>query len=286
MLEEKNEFSIWVETNPSDDLLQGDLLVECKKISNLGDESLIVITADCDIHKGKYGKYISCLRVISMTKYMHEIWGEKKYTQQVNEFYEALHKLVNKWIEKQGGEMSRNAAIFLVKNNSDEVAIELLGVNEDAKERELVKIRKFKSILDCLESASSDGKSYLERFVGLKKIYESAYSIAGAKKQAENEVFSNTPIDLFVIPSRFFCNDVPAVVLLREIIPISQCDIIYRISEKSEEKKYLRVARAESTYKHAISQAFGYLYSRIGFSESFEKSLETSKSNFKNKAWK
>ena len=52
--------------------------------------------------------------------------------------------------------------------------------------------------------------------------------------------------------------------MLREIVGVSNDAVCFRATDATTTDSFLRVCRLQPTYKYAVSQAFGILYSRIG----------------------
>jgi hypothetical protein len=85
--------------------------------------------------------------------------------------------------------------------------------------------------------------------------------------QAQGE---SMPDDVFLLSGLPNIEKQGAVVLLREIVGIPHEAVCYRAADASTSEMFLRVARLQPTFKYAVSQAFGSLYSRIGLPDEYE----------------
>ena len=65
--------------------------------------------------------------------------------------------------------------------------------------------------------------------------------------------------------------ETPCVVMLRDVVGISYEMVFYRAADADTADKFLRIGRLEPTFKYAVSQAFGALYSKIGLPAEYER---------------
>jgi ubiquitin len=87
-------------------------------------------------------------------------------------------------------------------------------------------------------------------------------------QQAQQEPL---PEDVFLLPALPLAADTPCVVMLREIVGVSNDAVCFRATDATTTDSFLRVCRLQPTYKYAVSQAFGILYSRIGLPDEYER---------------
>ena len=70
--------SEWFIPEPSVPVRQGDILISRDPKSGSIEDICIVITADCDINKDKFGRHLACLRIISLENYFRTVWADRK----------------------------------------------------------------------------------------------------------------------------------------------------------------------------------------------------------------
>ncbi len=75
----------WFLPEPDVPVRQGDVLVSRDPQTGSLDEVCLVITADCDISKGKFGRQLACLRVLTVKDYVAHIWAKRKLDKLIKE---------------------------------------------------------------------------------------------------------------------------------------------------------------------------------------------------------
>lgn len=252
---------------------QGDLLI-CRDLHKAEVVDIcLVITADCDISKGKYGKQLACLRIITLDTYFNSIWAERKLQKVVEIETNKIREQLNKWKKKLTGEegcFSLQAVTSWVRRvEPDSICIDL-NIPEPEIKKVKTSITSFKAALLTFNDDDEE-KNKLKQLVEFRSViqgknYNDMYK--EILKTAQGEVL---PEDVFLLPSLPQLDELgPAVVLLREIITVGHNNICFRTIDACSTEMYLRVGRLEPTFKYAVSQAFGALYSKIGLPEEYE----------------
>lgn len=264
----------WFVPDSSVEVRQGDLLVSRSLQTGKVDELCLVITADCDISKGKFGRQLACLRVLPIDRYVRTIWAAKKLEKmQVNERIK-LRGQVAKWHTQSLGtesSITADAAADWVKREEPEAICDGLQIPEKERKKFTASVKAFRSAIIALEAHASRDK--LTQFVAyrgavLGRDVAQSWQEVLLDAQKESDAL---PEDAFLLTSLPQVSEDGAVVLLREIVGIPYEAVCYRVTDAVAETSMLRVGRLHPTFKYAVSQAFGALYSKIGLPPTYEK---------------
>ncbi|WP_157572096.1 hypothetical protein [Hydrogenophaga taeniospiralis] len=264
----------WFVPDTSVEVRQGDLLVARSLQTGKVEEICLVITADCDISKGKFGRQLACLRVLPIDRYVRTNWATKKLDKLKLSERIKLRGQVAKWhTQFLGSESSitADAATDWVMREEPEAICEALQVPEKERKKFNAALSAFRGAIDALDANASRDK--LAQFVAyraavLRRDIEQSRQEVLADAQKESEAL---PEDAFLLTSLPQVSEDGAVVLLREIVGIPYEAVCYRVTDAEAETSLLRVGRLHPTFKYAVSQAFGALYSKIGLPPTYEK---------------
>lgn len=274
----------WFLPDPTVDVRQGDLLLSRDPRTGIVEEICVVITADCDISKGKFGRQLACLRVLTHANYLRHVWAARKLDKAVKDERKRLRDQLAKWHTAKianESKLTEEAALTWVRRSDAETICQALGVEEREK-------KKLISTLNAFSRAFGE----LEKIVDPMAMY-SAFraAIAGtsfvdarrqALKQAKQE---SLPEDVFLLPELPLAKETPCVVMLREVVGISYEAVSYRAADADTAEKFLRIGRLEPTFKYAVSQAFGSLYSKIGLPAEYERRCKDVVASVENYDW-
>lgn len=264
--------SEWHIPDPSIPVRQGDLLICRTPHSGVLQEICLVITADCDISKGKFGRQLACLRLMPLHKYLRTTWAEKKLQAQLRNEIEKVRSQIAKWHTRYLGtysQMTAEAAVDWIKREKPEAICSALQIPEDDK-------NKFREILEVFRAAiySLDDLKDADPFeclIALRSKISGKDCTQDISKQAQDETKSKLPEDVFILTTLPQLDVGSTVVLLREIIAVPYEAVCYRTCDATTDEKFLRIGRLQPTFKHAVSQTFGHLYSKIGLPDDYEE---------------
>lgn len=263
----------WHVPDPSIPVRQGDLLICRNPHKGIVQEICLVITADCDISKGKFGRQLACLHVIPFVDYLRTVWAEKKLRKATKDGTETVRSQIATWHSKSIGadsSLSAEAVTAWVRRaEPDTICSELNIPDPDAK-----KVRKslaaFRAALSILDSDTAADK--LTQLIKFRSAIQGK-DVQTCRQEALHQAKQEQPLpeDVFLLPSLPQLDLGSAVVLLREIVSVKHESVCYRAPDACTDDMFLRVGRLEPTFKYAVSQAFGALYSRIGLPDDYER---------------
>ena len=263
--------SDWLFPEAAVSVRQGDILLRREPSSGLALESCLVITADCDISKSKFGKQLACLRIDLLHDYVRYDWAQRKFNKLFYDNTERVRSQLAKWHTRSLGRasnLSAEAAEKWIRREATESICDSLEVPMGERKKLAASIGTYKAALIASDAcANADALTRLVTFkaaLSCKGIHECLKEILA---QAQNE---SLPDDVFLLPSIPHTDKSAALVKLRELIAVDFDLIKYRATEADASKYYLRTGRLQPTLKYSISQKFGALYSKIGLPLEFE----------------
>lgn len=276
----------WLTPNPETPVRQGDILISRDHRTGLIESMFLVITADCDISKEKFGSQIAALRIISHNQYLLDIWGEKKLNKAIKDEQSKLHAQISKWHSKLIGKdsaLTEEAALkWLIREGAERIVDDLKVPDKDSK-----KVKKsLSNAYNAFKLLENQSGSDLEKYVLFKALSEDKSTEEVHKATVGSAQKEALPDDTFFLPELPDNLGQGAVVMLREIIGISPNNIYLKATEATSPKNFLRIARLKPEIKYAVSQAFGSLYSRIGMSSEYEARRKAVIQGLTGKEWR
>ncbi|MDD1965892.1 hypothetical protein NPS29_11220 [Pseudomonas putida] len=277
----------WLTPGSEIPVRQGDILICRDQQTGSIESTFLVITADCDISKEKFGAQLAGLKVITHDQYLREIWGEKKLLKIIGDEKAKLHSQIVKWhsilIEAKSSLTEDATLAWLLRDGPQSVANEL-NVKEDRKERFINSLTPSYEAFRKLEKEAS--LSDLEKYIVFKSLSGGisvneviATTVSSAQKES-------LPDDAFFLPEIPERPGHSAVILLREIIGLDPNMIRLKAPDATLNLHLLRIARLKPEIKYAVSQAFGSLYSKIGMSVEYETRRKTAINGLTGEGWK
>lgn len=256
-----NKMLIECENGPfSDELQQGDV-VKFSKYDDLWNQYGIIITADCDIDKGKHKNVFSFCPFIDLDHYLFKFFLSNLIST------ERVIVLIKKEIDKS---LKINID---VKNIPNWLAAQ--GVDGALKDLSLPnKNLKLISLLNLLNKVYTENISidlYLE--------YANIVLAKSDKEKEEKSIkdcFKNhicsLPGDLFYF-NYLQCNDkIGYIVNLRRIGMLDKTQICTNVSNYEKEKHLvMRIARMSSPFRYSLTQKVAQMFSDIGLPNEYEE---------------
>lgn len=250
---------------------QGDILLRRDPSSGVVLDSCLVITADCDISKSKFGNRLACLRIELLSDYVRSDWARGKFNKVLATDSERVRSQLAKWHTLKLG---RNSNLTLkaveewIRRDLTESICDSLEVPTDERKKLTISIDTYRAALVASQAcANADFLSRLVTFKAASSRTSIDVCLKETLAQAQKE---SLPEDVFLLPSIPHMEKEAALVKLRELIAVDFDLIKYRATEADSSEHYLRTGRLQTTLKYSISQKFGALYSKIGLPAEFE----------------
>lgn len=261
----------WFLPEPDVPVRQGDVFVSRDPQTGILGEVCLVITADCDISKGKFGRQLACLRVLTVKDYVAHVWAKRKLDKLIKEETKKLRAQLAKWHSLATGQestLTEEAAKIWIARAEPSAICAALDVPDDGSRKKLLGVlANYRKAFQELDGPG-DPLTILVTFKATLERIDSKTCRQKTLHQAQQEAL---PEDVFLLPALPLAADTPCVVMLREIVGVSNDAVCFRATDATSANSFLRVCRLQPTYKYAVSQAFGILYSRIGLPDEYER---------------
>lgn len=260
----------WYIPDPSQPIRQGDILIRRDVGTGKIQDALLVITADCDIKNNKFGRQLACLQIISRDDYVKTVWAERKLQKFFLEESKRLQAQLAKWHALALGvpsSLSVEAAVEWVRREEPIAICNSLALPEtDSKKLQKV-LGRFRAALTALQTEECPLVRYVKFRVELNN-EDVNLCHQNILKQAKSEPL---PDDIFLLTGLPQVDQFPCFVMLREIVGVTPSTVSFRTIDAPTSESFLRIGRLLPTFKYAVSQAFGALYSRIGLPVEYEQ---------------
>ncbi len=262
----------WIKHEADDPVRQGDLMLARDPTTGRVEDLCIVITADCDIAQGKFGKQLAGLRVVSLKDYLRTEWAERKLRSNFDKETERIRDQLNKWnIQRDpgAGPLSPEVVVSWIRRREPDDICQDLKIPETAFAKVRMALARFRSVAEAFDPG--DSADNLTRLVSMK-VAMLARPLADAQKDILEEAQgSSLPGNVFLLTTLPQLPEIgPAVVHLRELIGIQLASVCYHAYDAVSKDHFLRIGRLNPVVKYAVSQAFGVLYTRIGLPKDYE----------------
>lgn len=257
---------------PGDDMpiRQGDVVISRRVTDQTLLGIYVILTADCDFARNKFGSAVAALRVISFREYLLGIWSERQLAKIL---FDERSKIVGQFgrIARESGKSAPSAdaiVSWIEREAPDEIAVSF-GLDEKAARKFSQAIARFSSVLKA--ALPIDGHVAFDALCRVAAArddgeVESIRARLWDKARAETH-----PEDVFYLNSLPQIDGRGYVVLLRDVVAIPVERVVVSAEKAADEGFFLRVGRLQPTFKYALSQGFGDLYSRIGLPASHEQ---------------
>lgn len=271
----------WVAVPEEVGIRQGDLLIRRHPRTLSIEDRLLAITADCDFAKTKSGGALAALRVIPLAEYVHVHWTRKFSAKLVKEQGELINSFNGVLINDCGRvqSLSSEAILSWIGRKSGAQICHELGLINGKKL--LLIISKLSALQEFQQNLGSpDCFEKLCAYFELRDNKDKAIAREVVMSKVRNELAS-LPEDVFLLSSLGPDIKEPHIVLLRNIVFVALDQATTSAEKSRAEDLYLRFCRLAPTFKYAISQQFGLLYSRIGLPNAYDDHKKYIAENFK-----
>lgn len=177
-----------------------------------------MITADCDISKGKFGRQLACLRVVTMRDYLWTIWADRKLSRLRTQEAEKLRGQVAKWHTRslgQESDLSVRAAVEWVLRDEPAKICDALQVPDEDRKKVISALATFRRAQAIVEERAQAGK--FEQYVALRS-FLTGRELQKCREEVLDAAKSETlPDDVFLFPS------LPQVAVGASIVLLTAC---------------------------------------------------------------
>lgn len=266
----------WIFPEPDIEVRQGDSLLRRDPRTGEILELCLVITADCDISKKKFGVGLACLRVEFLHDFVRTDWARSKLARLMSTERDKVRAQLLRWhnarFDTPRALSARAVDAWIVRATTDTICAEL-EIPQDERKKIGATIDSYRAAFTALgKCGDADELVKLATYKAALTGGEVATLFKEYVAQARNE---SLPEDVFLLPRVPQIEERAVLVKLRDLVAVDPAAIRYRASEADSAEHYLRTGRLQPTLKYAISQKFGHLYSKIGLSSDFESRHKT-----------
>ncbi len=286
MIERTSHDVEWFIPDPTSPVRQGDVLINRLPGADRIEETCIVITADCDISKGKFGRHLACLRVVRLHDYIKTNWASKKLAKARKDETEKVRSQVAKWHTKildSESKLTPDGTVSWIRRENPVDLCNALCVPDNEREKFVTCIKALRDALIAVDKvAHREELAQLVQFRAVIQNFPIEQVYQKTLQQAQQEPL---PDDTFLLPGLPQLEDIPVVVLLREIVGVPHEAVHYRATDAWADGSFLRIGRLQPMFKYAVSQDFGTLYARIGLSQDYETRCRCAIDNISTLPW-
>ena len=267
-------FPEWTELAFGEPVRQGDVLTRIQPGDDPWRNMLVVLTADCDLARAKFGGAISCLPIFDCEQYLLQFrfGGPREAT---------LKRLTAELVAatSAGRESAPSVSASRMRRWVAEAGIEEVLLALQLAERSAAVFRAIvpavKELTDLVPKTLADAAFQVARAKvalgdkgGLEK---HAKSVATALAKDLNDL----PGDAQYINQLSPIHLGGYVVYLRRIIEVNESAVVTTLSRLPAEAVYQRVSRLRPPYVYALSQKFGSVFSSIGLPDPHDQARAT-----------
>lgn len=233
----------------------------------------IVVTADCDIAQDKFGDGLACVPLVPLSNYLIRDYAAT---------------LLSKQLKKRFRELTETINNSMMKADNSRLPLPIGEVENWLNGTESVDIIDDLTSICSVPVQTKNLISSLCKIVNILKSEDSGkfvYGLCllnGKDGAAEADIVRQQlgKLDPTQLPQdAFFLSEVPGeegmgfIAKLRQLVFVPRTQLVQSVAQaKEHESAYLRVGRLIPTFKHALAQQLGNLYSRIGLPLEYEES--------------
>lgn len=226
----------------------------------------IVVTADCDIAKWKFGSHLTCARVLSAADYIRHVVGPKKLREVAkNKRGEAVDS-VRKAIKDKSGP-SAVPSDDAVEHALSQYQTAIAPLFDDS-----VRVAALVSLIEAvLEVESMTTAPPLEDQVALYSLLSGFDSVTSKRKILQSVSPDSLPGDAFFLSALPNGSEGGFIVYLRGLLEMRPDDIAFRAGEARQRRfKAKAVGRLDAPYRYRLTQMLAAVFSDIGLPSEYE----------------
>jgi hypothetical protein len=259
-----SDYACLEQLKSSSSLSQGDVIV-WEKLQDFQSKAAVVVTADCDLAKGKHWGRITVVPIVPVAHYLEDIYLPKELSGLEPELVQLFAKEVHRALSTEETSPPTEEALESL------VSLETLP--------KILNVRNLLELHDLLRNARGLTKS-MQSATALDK----ALTLLKPKmKNLSTEKIGNflhkPPGDCMILPQ--LPGLVPGlnIAFLRAMREVSDKDIATKNSEM-EQDRAKRIGRLVPVLRYRLTQMLAQVFSDIGLPDEYEGILNEERSNF------
>lgn len=268
-------FPEWLDLQPSTPIRQGDVLQRVAAGGDRWRETLVVLTADCDLAHSKHGGALTCVPLLKSSDYLLSFRAERLRSGLANRLVTKLLKIHLQAVGDGGAQISEERMRSWIAEESDPrtLSAELNLTGAPAT--------RFESAALCAKTLLGQDPSSIEDAVSSLAAAKVELGDLNAEDRARQVVASDLAACIRDLPGdALFLNEVSAthvdgyVAYLRRVVELDETGVVLTASRLPADAQYLRVSRLRSPYIYALTQQFASVFSSIGLPDEYEKARD------------
>lgn len=260
-------------------LRQGDII--CREYRENSTEPYrtelgVIITADCDIAQDKMGPFFSYVSIISLEKYLTDVWAFEEVQRLRTRHSQAAITaiaLADRRRDPEVNTLEQHDLVDWLQSSGATAIIEAVCLSEREQKNALVSLR----IVEIIEKTKDTDCDLLQTLLECwtvqgKSEKEQRSLLAAAAEQRQMRM------EYLLLPALPSVDGLGFVILLRDVRSISigemyRSRLDFRL--RSAGVGMFRLGRFSDALRYLVSQRLAFLFSRIGMPRSFEIECES-----------
>lgn len=247
-------------------LSQGDVIV-WEENQDFQSKAAVVVTADCDLAKGKHWGRITVVPLVPVGSYMEEVYLPKQLALLEEELVALFAKAVHQALKVKTDPPSDDALESLV---SLDALPSSLGTSDRAKQAHAL-LRHVRGLTKSMTSAEALDEALRLRSSGVKALSASRIGT----------FLEKPPGDCMVLPQLPGLAPELHVAFLRAMREVRDQDIATKTSEV-EPNRAKRIGRLVPVLRYRLTQMLAQVFSDIGLPDDYEEALKKERVKFVN----
>ena len=245
----------------------------------------VVVTADCDLVKGKTRGIASYVPALVMEDYIWHHWKHGKFEKALEAVSLKFLTKVNNRLEKLGQTtkpISLEAALQWLKRVGIDGLYDELKITDNGQKKDIASLVEELNSLQALADSDVPDLGLLQACFCLK--YKNKQIQPGDFSALADEVqssISKLPGDVFYLPLEREGEEAGLFLMLRHIRQVDISEISTRIADMTlRDTRAKRLGRITAPYRYAITQNLARVFSDIGLPVAYEERRDSSSRKF------
>lgn len=252
-------------SSAEDRLSQGDVIAWSGERDYI-EKAAIVVTADCDLSKGKHWGRVTVVPLIPASAYFEQFYLLKQLEILESELLQIFGTAVQKSMKPADGEPPTMQVLEMLLGL--DILPEQIAKSDDALNLHTI-IRQARGLADV-----ENLRHTLDQALTLRNPKTKSLSADKIKT-----FLDNPPGDCMILPAMLGLDQEIHVAFLRVLRELRDQDIALKTSQGNE-RKGQRIGRLVPVLRYRLTQMLAQVFSDIGLPDSYESGLKTEKNTF------